>query len=92
MLKQNKGKLLLTSLLTLLPIPAGLCLKDSLPASVPIHWGIDGKPDGFGSPLTVFVLLPLVLLALHWLGIFLTLRDNKGNDQHKKMLGMIYWF
>ena len=92
MLKQNKGKLLLTSLLTILPIPAGLCLKDSLPASVPIHWGIDGKPDGFGSPLTVFVLLPLVLLALHWLGIFITLRDNKGNDQHKKILGMIYWF
>lgn len=92
MLKQNKGKLLLTSLLTLLPLPIGLCLKDKMPDTVPIHWGLDGKADGFGSPLTVFVLLPLFLLALHWLGIFVTFRDNRSNGQHKKILGMIFWF
>ncbi|GGM09148.1 DUF1648 domain-containing protein [Deinococcus aerophilus] len=41
-----------------------------LPARVPVHWGVDGLPDRYGTPFEALFLLPLVLLgaaALLWL-------------------------
>lgn len=35
---------------------------------IPVHWGIDGKPDRFGGPLEAFGVLPLIALAL--IGLF----------------------
>ena len=37
-------------------IPAG--------EQVPVHWGIDGQPDRYGSPLVGLFMLPLVSIAL----------------------------
>ena len=55
MLKQNKGKMIISSVLILLPMLFGLIVWDKLPASMPIHWGVDGKADGFGgNGFTVF--------------------------------------
>lgn len=36
-----------------------------LPDPVAVHWGPAGTPDGFGSPVLSFVLLPVVIVA--WL-------------------------
>lgn len=35
-----------------------------LPARVPIHWGIDGQPNGWGSALTSILVLPLLAVGL----------------------------
>lgn len=35
----------------------------NLPATIPIHFGIDGKPNGWGDKYTIF-LIPLINLAL----------------------------
>ncbi len=35
-----------------------------LPAVVPVHWGIGGQPDEFGSRLTTALQLPLLMLAM----------------------------
>ena len=35
----------------------------NLPAVIPIHFGIDGKPNGWGDKYTIF-LIPLINLAL----------------------------
>ncbi len=91
MLKQNKGKMIISSVLILLPMLFGLIVWDKLPASMPIHWGVDGKADGFGSPLVVVLFMPLLLLALHWLGLWITAKDNGKNDQSRKVTGMVYW-
>ncbi len=91
MIKQNKGKLLLSSLLILLPMLFGFCVRDSLPDQIATHWGLDGKPDGFSSPLTAILTLPLFLLLLHWIGILITFRDNRKNEQNKKILSMVFW-
>jgi uncharacterized membrane protein len=34
-----------------------------LPDRVPVHWGVDGLPDRYGSPFEALFLLPLVLLG-----------------------------
>lgn len=91
MLKRNKGKLIVSSILILLPILFGALVWEKLPESMPIHLGADGKADGFSSPLVAVILLPLLLLALHWIGLWITAKDNGKNNQSEKVTGMIYW-
>lgn len=91
MLRLNKWKLIISSILILLPMLFGLIVWDKLPDSMPIHWGADGKADGFSSPLVAVILLPLLLLALQWIGLWITAKDNGKNDQSKKIVGMVYW-
>lgn len=55
--------LVLSSLLCLLPIAAGLLLYDRLPDQVAIHFGSGGEPDSFVSrPFSVFLLPGLMFL------------------------------
>jgi uncharacterized membrane protein len=91
LLKKHKWKLLISSLLILSPMAAGLALWNRLPGQIAIHWGLDGKADGFASPAVAVFLLPLILLVLHFVLLWFTARDNKKNDQSPKVLGMIFW-
>ena len=90
MILKNKKALILSSLLILLPIPVGLLLWDRFPEQMAIHWGINGQADGYASvPFAVFV-LPLILLAGHWLCILFTSLDKRNqNRNHKPMLLML---
>ena len=55
MLKQNKGKVIISTLLSLLPVLVGLILWDRLPETMATHWGANGDADGFSSKaFTVF--------------------------------------
>ncbi|MBQ5760469.1 MAG: DUF1648 domain-containing protein, partial [Clostridia bacterium] len=56
MFTHHKKKLILSSLLILLPILFGLLLWNDLPAVMTTHWGADGVADGFtGKAFAVFV-------------------------------------
>ena len=88
---KNKWKWIISSVLIFLPTLFGLIVWDKLPESMPIHWGVNGEADGFSSPLVVVLVMPLILLVLHWLGLFFTRKDNKENGQSKKIVGMVYW-
>src|SRR5262245_61645526 len=44
----------------LVMVPAG--------SDVPIHWGADGQPNGFASPIVAFFLMPLITLGV--VGLF----------------------
>ena len=63
MLKQHKKTIILTSLLTLLPIPMGLLLWNRFPETMAIHWGITGEADGYARPGFAVFGLPLMMLA-----------------------------
>lgn len=90
MLKNNKTKLIISSLIILLPILFGLAFWDQLPEKVPTHWGMSGEPDRWSSrPVAVFV-LPFFLLALQWLCLFVTSRDPKNRGQNPKVLNLIF--
>ena len=49
MILKNKKLLILTSLLTLLPIPVGPLLWDKFPETMAIHFGLTGQADGYAS-------------------------------------------
>ena len=64
MIRQNKKMLLLTSIITLLPVFIGLFLWNQLPDSVATHFGLDNQPDGYSSKAFAVFGLPLILLAV----------------------------
>jgi len=91
MLKQHKKTIILTSLLTLLPIPVGLLLWNRFPETMAIHWGITGEADGYASPGFAVLGLPLIMLAVQWLCIFFTARDKGNQGRNQKMLRLVLW-
>ena len=60
MILKNKKLLIITSLLTLLPIPVGLLLWNRFPETMAIHWGFSGEADSFASIPTAVFLPPLL--------------------------------
>ena len=91
MLKKNKWMMLVTSLLILLPIAAGLILWEQLPEQLPIHWNAAGEVDGWCSKTQGVFLMPVVLLAVHWLCVLVTGQDPKNKDKNEKAKAMILW-
>lgn len=91
MILKNKKLLVLTSLLTLLPIPVGLLLWNQFPETMAIHWGFSGQPDGFASiPFAVFV-PPLCMLLGHWVCIFFTSLDKGNRNKNQKIQTIVLW-
>ena len=91
MLKKNKGLMILTSVIILLPMVAGILLWGRLPERMATHWGVNGEADGWSSrPVAVFG-LPLFLLAIHWLGVWMTGQDRRNRNQNEKVLQMMFW-
>lgn len=91
MIKNNKWKLIVSSIVILLPMLLGFFGDSILPEEIIIHWGIDGEPDGWGSPLIIFIVLPLILLALHWMCMIVTAVIDKNAEQNKKVMDITFW-
>ena len=93
MIKKNKWRILLSSLTILLPMVFGVAMWEKLPRLIAIHWGFDGNEDAFAGPLAAVLFMPLVLLAVHLLCIFITVRENgkSGGEQNEKMMRLVFW-
>ena len=48
-MKNNKREMLLTSLVCLLPLLAGVALYPRLPETMATHWGFDGTANGWAQ-------------------------------------------
>ena len=91
MIRKNKWKLIVSSIITLLPIVFGIIVWDKLPEQMAIHWGISGEPDGFVPAAIGVLALPIILLAFHWLCILVTCHDNKNRNQNPKIINSVFW-
>ncbi len=91
MIRQNKVKLILTSIVTLIPIFIGLILWNDLPDTIATHWGINGEPDAYSSKAFAVFALPLILFAVHWICVFATKFDPKHKEINPKMLSIVLW-
>ena len=89
MIRKYKKTLIISSLLILLPTVIGLLLRNQLPEMIPTHWGLDGQADGWSSVYTAIFLLPLILLAFHWLCVWITAKTNQ--HQNEKLQVMVLW-
>ena len=91
MLKNLKPKMLLTSMITILPILLGLLLWNKLPEQVVTHWDANGVPNGWSSKLFAVVGLPLFILACHIVCIVATMADPKAKNHSEKILTLVLW-
>lgn len=78
MLKKNKWNLIVSSLLILLPMVAGL-----------VFWNEMRFPEN--AKMMFVVWMPLILLAGQLLCLLVTLKDPKNQEQSPKIVNMVLW-
>lgn len=88
---KNKFKIIITSIIVLLPILVGVAYWDELPEQIATHWGPSGEPDGWSSKAVAVFAVPLFLTAIHLICIFATRSDKKNRGQNTKMMELTYW-
>lgn len=90
MIKNHKWKVIISSVVILLPMLFGLAAWNQLPDSMVSHWGADGVADGSASKAFIVFGTPLLLLAIQWLMLLLETVLEKNNAQNRKIVGVMY--
>lgn len=78
MIRKNKWKILISSLLIIVPSIAALILKDMVKKALLGAWYFTW-------------IMPVLMLLIHFFCIFLTLRDNASREQSSKILNLCFW-
>ena len=91
MIRKHLKILLITSVVILLPMLAGIILWNQLPEQIPTHWNAAGEVDSWsGKGFAVFG-MPLILLAFQWLCVLGTYADPKRENHPDKILHLVLW-
>ena len=91
MIKKYLPTLIITALLTLLPIVFGLIVWAKLPDPMPSHFNSAGEADGFMSKAVAVFAMPAALLLIHVICALVTLMDPKRNNIDGKPFLMVLW-
>lgn len=91
MIKENKKKLIITSIIILMPIIIGLILWNQLPDKLPTHWNAAGEVDGWSSKVFAVFGLPGFLFAVHWVCLLASSADPKKQNIEGKVLNIVFW-
>lgn len=92
MWKTGKKTILLTFILTLLPVVVGLLLWDRLPPEIPTHFGSNNQPDGWSSKAFAVFALPGIMAGVHLLCVLCTNIDPKKDNITPKIMTVVLWF
>ena len=91
MIKKNLKILIITSIIILLPMVAGLILWNQLPEQIPTHWNANGEVDGWSSKAFAVFGLPLLMLAFQWICTLGTGADPKKANHPEKVVQLVLW-
>ena len=91
MIKKNLKKLIITSIVILIPVIIGILLWNKLPEQVPVHWDINGAVDGYATRLQAIFLMPLILVVFQWICVIGTSLDPKKQNISDKMMTLVLW-
>ena len=89
-MKENKSKVIITSIVTVFPMFIGFLLWNRLPEKIATHFGSEGV-DGWSTKLFAVVIFPLILLAIHLFCLGVTLNDPKKRNIGNMMMSVIFW-
>ena len=90
-IKINKKLILFTSILILLPSLVGCVFWNQLPEEIPTHFNLLGQADGYNHKMSAIFGLPTLMLLMHWLLLFLMIKDPKSSNISSKIQVLIYW-
>ena len=91
MLKANKKSLIIASIVTILPVLIGIICWNRLPDVMATHFGMNNEANGFSSKAFAVFGIPAILLAVLWLGAFVTSNDPKRQNISPKMFSLVVW-
>lgn len=91
MLKANRKTLVITSIVTILPILIGVIYWNRLPDMMATRFGTSNEANGFSSKAFTVFGLPAFLLAVHWLCALITAHDPKKKNISPKMFTLVLW-
>lgn len=91
MKKIDKKTLIITSIVTLIPLVIGCILWDQLPDVIPTHFGMDGTPNGWSSKAFTVFGIPVLMTFFHLLCVGITSQDPKYYNMSDKLYGLIVW-
>ena len=91
MLKRNKKTIILTALVTALPMLLGLALWSRLPETIATHFDVNGVADGWSSKTFAVFGLPAFLVAVHLICAFGTMMDPKRKNIQDMMYKLVLW-
>ena len=89
-IKINKKLVLYTSILILLPTLVGCVFWFQLPEKMPTHFNLLGQADGYDHKMSAIFGLPALMLLMHWLILFLMIKDPKSSNISSKIQLLIY--
>lgn len=90
-MKSYKKIIIITTLITILPLFVGLILWNRLPDTVATHWDFNGEANGWSSKAFAVLGLPCLLTVIHLFTVGVTLNDPKKKNIHRKMLALVFW-
>ena len=91
MIKNNKLKTLISSIIILLPTLFGLAVWNKLPDEIISHIGLDGTPDSMADKAALVFGIPALFLVLQLFFLWLSGKDPGHKKQPEKVLGMVFW-
>ncbi len=91
MIKKHLKTIIITSLITLVPMIVGIVLWNKLPAEIPTHFGINNEPDDYSSKAFVVFGMPVLMLAMHLVCILATKLDPKNKNYSDKVFTMVLY-
>lgn len=90
-MKKNKIELVLTTVICLLPIVAGLAVYDRLPEVIATHWDANGQPNGYASRAFAVFGLPALMAAINLLMRFTLSTDPKKANMSPVLRSISFW-
>ncbi len=92
MLKKYMKTLIITTVIILLPMLAGVILWSRLPEQFPTHFNAAGEVDGWSSKAFGVFGLPLILAGVQWLCALGSLKmDPKAENLEGKVFSLVLW-
>lgn len=86
-----KKKLIITTIITLLPILLGIVYWNQLPDRMATHFDSAGDPNGWSSKWFAVIGLPVFLALVNAMCTVATEKDPRRAKYPEKMMKIVYW-
>ena len=89
MIKQNKYKIVISSIITLLPMFFGFLVWNRLPENIATSFGWNGEITGYSSKMFAVVGLPTILTFVNLICVIATSADPRRKNISNKMFSVV---
>ncbi|MDO4198964.1 MAG: SdpI family protein [Erysipelotrichaceae bacterium] len=85
------NKTVITTLVCLIPMVAGLLLYDKLPDTIATHWGMNDNPDGYSSKFAAVFVFPAIMALVNIFVPLIMKADPKEKNMDENLKNVVYW-